>query len=32
MKFDGPSTARIIRTKKIESGMINGWHNGAIDP
>jgi hypothetical protein len=32
MKHDGPSSARIIKTKKISEGMVNGWHNGAADP
>ncbi|CAD8120699.1 unnamed protein product [Paramecium sonneborni] len=31
MKYDGPSSARIIKTSKIDQGMINGWHNGAGD-
>ncbi|CAD8079651.1 unnamed protein product [Paramecium primaurelia] len=31
MKHDGPSSARIIKTSKIDQGMINGWHNGAGD-
>lgn len=30
-QLDGPPSARILRTKKIAQGTVNGWHNGAID-
>ncbi|CAD8185678.1 unnamed protein product [Paramecium octaurelia] len=30
-QFDGPADHRIMKTNKLLSGTINGWHNGAAE-